>query len=170
MEPDSDRENTAFVGMGANLGNREKTCRRAIEMISGWNGCKLLKTSSFYETEPWGLEDQNSFINCVIQVETAKDALAFLNRMKQAEGQLGREQRLKWGPRTIDLDLLFFNDDIINEPGLVVPHPLLHQRRFVLEPLAEIAPHLVHPVLGRPLALLLAEVADDKKVIKVDVK
>ena len=125
----------AYVGLGSNLGDRESLIRQAAELIDA------IRLSRIIETEPWGYEQQPRFLNAVAEVETPLAARAFLDRLLDAERHLGRERPgRQWGPRTIDLDLLLFGDEEIDEPGLVVPHPHLTQRLFVLEPLAELAP------------------------------
>lgn len=125
----------AYVGLGSNLGERESLIRQAAELI----GARRL--SSIIETEPWGHERQPLFLNAVAEVETPLDARGLLDRLLEVERRLGRERvGPRWGPRTIDLDLLLFGDETIDEPGLVVPHPHLTERLFVLEPLAELAP------------------------------
>jgi 2-amino-4-hydroxy-6-hydroxymethyldihydropteridine diphosphokinase len=140
----------AYVGLGSNLGDREALIARAAEAIDA------RRISSVIETEPWGVVDQPPFLNAVAEIETTLDARRFLDRLLAVERRLGRERDgTHWGPRTIDLDLLLFGDDRIDEPGLAVPHPHLHERRFALEPLAELAPGLVVPGRG-PVSELLA--------------
>jgi 2-amino-4-hydroxy-6-hydroxymethyldihydropteridine diphosphokinase len=125
----------AYVGLGSNLGDREATIRRAADLIGA------TRLSPIIETEPWGFRDQPSFLNAAAEVETALGARAFLTHLLDVERRLGRERvGPRWGPRTIDLDLLLWDDERISEPGLEVPHPLLLERRFVLEPLAALAP------------------------------
>ena len=125
----------AYVGLGANLGDREATIRQAAALIGA------ARLSPLFETEPWGLREQPTFLNAVAEVETRLAARAFLVHLLDVERRLGRERiGPRWGPRTIDLDLLLFGDERISEPGLEVPHPLLLERRFVLEPLAALAP------------------------------
>ncbi len=125
----------AYVGLGANLGDREATIRRAAELI----GARRLST--IRETEPWGYADQPRFLNAVAEVETELGPRAFLERLLAVERELGRERTgPRYGPRTIDLDLLLHGDATVSEPGLEVPHPRLAERLFVLEPLAELAP------------------------------
>jgi 2-amino-4-hydroxy-6-hydroxymethyldihydropteridine diphosphokinase len=154
------RKHHAYIGFGSNLGNRLENCRNAIEALAGLPMCSLLKTSSFYETDPVGLVEQPSFINGVILLETGKDAHWLLRQMLDIEISFGRIRTLKWGPRSIDLDLIFFDDLIIDSPELSVPHPFLHERRFVLEPLNEISPDLRHPSLGKTVTELLADLRD----------
>jgi 2-amino-4-hydroxy-6-hydroxymethyldihydropteridine diphosphokinase len=139
----------AYVGLGSNLGDREATVRRAAELL----GARRL--SKLFDTEPWGLVDQPRFVNAVAEVETPLDARRLLDELFDVERMLGRERiGPRWGPRTIDLDLLLFGGDVIDKPGLVVPHPYLHERLFVLEPLADLEPELEIPGRGRVSALV----------------
>ena len=139
----------AYVGLGANLGDRERSIRRAADLI----GARRL--SRLIETEPWGHADQPLFLNAAAEVETPLGARAFLERLLDVERLLGRDRSgPRFGPRTIDLDLLLFGDEQVGEPGLHVPHPRLHERRFVLEPLAELDPELEIPGRGTVRALL----------------
>ena len=157
----------AYIGFGSNLGSRLENCRNATEALAKLPGCSLLKTSSFYETAAVGLEEQPSFINGAVLLETAEDAHWLLAQMLAIEDSFGRIRTLKWGPRSIDLDLLFFGDQIIDTPELSVPHPLLHERRFVLEPLNEIAPNYRHPSLGKSVADLLLNLKEGDQRVKV---
>ncbi len=139
----------AYVGLGANLGDREAAIRAAAGRI----GARRL--SSIRETEPWGYEAQPRFLNAVAEVETELEPRPFLDRLLAVERELGRVRAgPRYGPRTIDLDLLLYGDRVVDEPGLRVPHPRLHERRFVLEPLAELAPGLEIPGNGTISALL----------------
>ena len=157
----------AYIGFGSNLGNRLNNCRNAIKALATLPFCRLLKTSSFYETSPVGLVEQPAFINGVVLLETAEDAHWLLRQMMEIENTFGRIRTLKWGPRSIDLDLLFFDDQIINTPELSVPHPLLHERRFVLEPLNEVAPNFRHPCLGKIVADLRHDLNDGDQGVEV---
>jgi 2-amino-4-hydroxy-6-hydroxymethyldihydropteridine diphosphokinase len=140
---------SAYVGLGANLGDREATVRQAAQLIGA------TRLSKLFETEPWGLVDQPPFVNAVAEVETPLDARGLLHELLDVERNLGRERiGPRWGPRTIDLDLLLFGDLVVDEPGLVVPHPYLHERLFVLEPLADLDPELEIPGRGRVSALV----------------
>jgi 2-amino-4-hydroxy-6-hydroxymethyldihydropteridine diphosphokinase len=139
----------AYVGLGANLGDREGSIRLASELI----GARRLST--LRETEPWGVPDQPCFVNAVAELETAQTAHALLERLLTVERQLGRvRDGTRWGPRTIDLDLLVFGDEEHHESRLTVPHRELARRLFVLEPLAELAPDLIVPGLGQVSQLL----------------
>ena len=138
-----------YVGLGANLGDREGSIRRASELL----GAQRLST--IRETEPWGVPDQPSFLNAVAELGTTMSAHALLDRLLEVERELGRvRDGMRWGPRTIDLDLLVFGDQVYNESRLTVPHPQLAERLFVLEPLAELAPDLLVPGLGEVSRLL----------------
>jgi 2-amino-4-hydroxy-6-hydroxymethyldihydropteridine diphosphokinase len=143
----------AFVGLGSNLGDRESTLRRALELLG--TRTRVVATSSLRETEPWGLEEQPTFLNAAAELETDLAPRELLIVLLDVERSLGRSRAgPRWGPRTIDLDLLVYADEEIDEPGLTVPHPHLHERRFVLEPLAELDPGLVVPGRGRVSDLL----------------
>jgi 2-amino-4-hydroxy-6-hydroxymethyldihydropteridine diphosphokinase len=139
----------AYVGLGANLGDRERAIRQAAELIGA------ARLSTIRETEPWGLEGQPRFLNAVAELETELPPRVLLERLLEVERSLGRTREgPRWGPRTIDLDLLLYGDRELDEPGLTVPHPHLHEREFVLEPLAELDPKLVVPGRGMVSDLL----------------
>jgi 2-amino-4-hydroxy-6-hydroxymethyldihydropteridine diphosphokinase len=139
----------AYIGLGSNLGDREETIRRAVELLGA------ARVSTLIETEPWGYADQPRFLNAVAELETDEPPRALLTRLLEIERELGRTREgPRYGPRTIDLDLLLYGDDRLDEPGLGLPHPRLHERAFVLEPLAELAPELVVPGFGPVKALL----------------
>jgi 2-amino-4-hydroxy-6-hydroxymethyldihydropteridine diphosphokinase len=146
----------AYVGLGANLGSREETLRRAIAILGEADGVDVLAVSQLRETEPIGVVDQPRFLNGAVAVETTRTSRELLELLLGIERTLGRVREERWGPRTVDLDLLVYGDDVVDEPGLRVPHPHLHERRFVLEPLAELDPELDIPGLGRVAARLAA--------------
>ena len=149
-------ETTAFVGIGSNLGDREANLRSAIELLSAEDGIEVIALSEVRETEPVGPVDQGPFLNGVVQVKTALPPVELLERLLSVESRLGRVRTERWGPRTIDLDLLLYGSERVDEPGLTVPHPRLHERRFALEPLLDLDPTLEIPELG-PISTLLAE-------------
>jgi 2-amino-4-hydroxy-6-hydroxymethyldihydropteridine diphosphokinase len=146
----------AYVGLGANLGDREETLDRAVSLLAGAKGVEVLAVSELRETDPVGVVDQARFLNGAVAVETTLSPRGLLDALLAIEQSLGRERVERWGPRTIDLDLLLYGDEIVDEPGLRVPHPRLHERRFALEPLAELDPELVIPGRGRVSELLAA--------------
>jgi 2-amino-4-hydroxy-6-hydroxymethyldihydropteridine diphosphokinase len=144
----------AYVGLGANLGDREATMRRAIELLAQ-DGIEVVGISEFRETEPVGYVDQPRFLNAAVAVETELPPRELLDRLLAVERALGRSRDgPRYGPRTIDLDLLLYGDEVVDQPGLTVPHPRLAERRFALEPLADLDPGLVVPGLGAVSALL----------------
>ena len=140
--------NTAFIGIGSNRGNRKENCETAVRIIASHKDTAIIKKSSLYETEAWGEERQDNFLNCVAKIKTGKNVFDFFSLLQQVEKQIGKQKECFWGPRKIDIDLLFFGQEIINEPELKVPHPFLHLRRFVIEPLSEIAPDFIHPIIN----------------------
>jgi 2-amino-4-hydroxy-6-hydroxymethyldihydropteridine diphosphokinase len=144
----------AFVGIGSNLGDRETNLRRAIELLSAEVGIEVVAVSRIRETEPVGPVEQGPFLNGAVQVETSLEPRQLLERLLSVEEKLGRVREERWGPRTIDLDLLLYGTETIDEPGLTVPHPRLHQRRFALEPLADLDPALEIPGAGSVSTLL----------------
>jgi 2-amino-4-hydroxy-6-hydroxymethyldihydropteridine diphosphokinase len=158
LKPRKESTTTAYIGLGANLGEREVMIRRALDALAAGEGLRLVGVSELRETDPVGYEDQPRFLNGVAAVETTVSARDLLSRLLEIECELGRDRASseRWGPRTIDLDLLLYGDRVVDEPGLRVPHPRLHERRFVLEPLAELSPGLVVPGRG-PVSDLLAE-------------
>jgi 2-amino-4-hydroxy-6-hydroxymethyldihydropteridine diphosphokinase len=147
---------TAFVGIGSNLGDREDNLRRAVELLSVEDGVDVTAVSEIRETEPVGPVEQGAFLNGAVRIETDLGPRELLERLLAVEQRLGRVREERWGPRTIDLDLLLYGDEAVDEPGLTVPHPRLHERRFALEPLADLAPSLEIPGRG-PISTLLAE-------------
>jgi 2-amino-4-hydroxy-6-hydroxymethyldihydropteridine diphosphokinase len=145
----------AYVGLGANLGDRERTLRAAVDALAAEAGIEVVSVSTLRETEPLGVGEQPRFLNGAVELETTLTAREFLDRLLAVEQRFGRVRIPgEHGPRTLDLDLLLYGDEAIDEPGLTVPHPRLHERRFVLEPLAELAPGLVVPGRGDMESLL----------------
>ena len=146
---------TAYLGLGSNVGNREANLREALERLEA-AGIRVTRRSSIYETEPQGLRDQPWFLNAVVEVETDLLAPQLLACMLAVEREMGRRRLAPNGPRNIDMDILFCGQSVIDAPELQLPHPRIAQRRFVLEPLAEIAPDLRHPVSGKTAREMLA--------------
>jgi 2-amino-4-hydroxy-6-hydroxymethyldihydropteridine diphosphokinase len=147
---------TAFVGIGSNLGDREAHLSRAIELLSAEDDIEVTAVSQIRETEPVGPVEQGLFLNGALRVETVLAPRELLDCLLDVEQRLGRVRRERFGPRTIDLDLLLYGDEVVDEPGLTVPHPRLTERRFALEPLADLDPGLTIPGSG-PISALLAE-------------
>jgi 2-amino-4-hydroxy-6-hydroxymethyldihydropteridine diphosphokinase len=156
----------AYIGIGSNLGDRRDFCSRALGLLGMLPRSALTGYSSAYETEPVG-DVGGPFLNLVARVETQLPMHRLIEILLETERGLGRNLQNRSGPRTLDLDLLFYGDQVINKPepnGLIVPHPRVHLRRFVLTPLAELAPDLCHPVLSKTMSTLLAEVQDEHQV------
>jgi 2-amino-4-hydroxy-6-hydroxymethyldihydropteridine diphosphokinase len=159
----------ATVGLGANLGDREAAISGAIARIVDRKENRLLAESSLYETEPFGKTDQDRFLNSVIRVETRLSLRAFFRLLQEIESSWGRrERRERWGPRRLDLDLLLFGNRAFSDPVLTVPHPGIALRRFVLEPLCEVAPDLMHPTLGMSMRELRDALIDRCSVDRLD--
>lgn len=156
--------NSAYLLTGGNVGDRLQNLTTAAKNIADHCG-PVIHASSIYETEPWGNSLQPAFLNQVLMVDTSLSARALLNQILRIEETMGRKRKEKYGPRIIDIDLLFYNSDIIRLPHLHVPHPEMLNRRFVMQPLEEIAPEFVHPVFQLPLKKLLLQCED-----KLDVK
>lgn len=145
-----------FLGIGSNLGRRKENCLKALEILKK-KGLTLLASSSIIETEPWGVEDQPPFVNMVVKAETKLSPLQLLKTVKEIEKEMGRRETYRWGPRVIDIDILFYDSQVVDLPELKIPHPYIQDREFVLRPLSEIAPDLVHPILKKPIKVLLDE-------------
>ena len=146
----------AYVGIGANLGPREETLHRAVEVLGRADGVEVVGVSDLRETDPVGVIDQPPFLNGAVAIETTLPARALLDLLLEIERSLGRVRGERWGPRIVDLDLLVYGNEVVDEPGLRVPHPRLHERRFALEPLADLRPELEIPGRGTVSALLAA--------------
>lgn len=145
-----------YIGIGSNIGDREANCKKAIELLQT-KGIVTTKISSIYETEPWGVKEQPKFLNMALEAETNLSPEKLLIALKDIEKQMKREYAIKWGPRIIDLDLLFYDNIILDTDDLKIPHPLICKRDFVLLPLSEIAPNKVHPVEGKTIIQLKEE-------------
>ncbi|MEA3475605.1 MAG: 2-amino-4-hydroxy-6-hydroxymethyldihydropteridine diphosphokinase [Candidatus Cloacimonadota bacterium] len=149
--------NVVFIGIGSNLGNREGNIKKAILKISELPQTSIVTTSSIINTKPIGKAGQPDFLNCVIKIETNFNAQKLLTQLKKIESDMGRIRGEKWGPRIIDLDILFFNDEIINTKNLQIPHPEILKRKFILTSLKEIAPEFVHPIEKKTIEDLYTE-------------
>lgn len=152
-----------FIGIGANKGDRLRTISRAVSRLGDVPEWALVQIATIVETEPVGGPPQGPYLNTVAEISTTQSPRELLTRLKQIERELGRTPApTRWGPRVIDLDLLLYDERVIQEPDLVIPHPRMHERAFVLEPLAQLAPDVIHPVLQRPIAALREQVVASK--------
>jgi 2-amino-4-hydroxy-6-hydroxymethyldihydropteridine diphosphokinase len=156
---------TAYIALGSNLGDREGQIRKALKMLAETPGIQVGKVSSLLENPAVGSdEDAPPFLNSAAQLKTTLPAAALLDHLLDIERSLGRERRVRWEPRVIDLDLLLYGNDILSSSqDLIVPHPLMHERRFVLQPLAEIAPNVIHPTLQMTIGGLLESLTSAAK-------
>ena len=153
-----------FIGIGSNLGDSLQNCREAVEKLRRIDGINITRISSFYRTEPIGIQKQNYFVNAALEMKTVLSARDLFQTLMMIEKNMGRKREAKGGPRIIDLDLLFYGQNIIRETDLIVPHPEIHKRRFVLTPLNEIASYFIHPTFGVSVHGLLDRLADIKIV------
>jgi len=159
----------AYIGVGSNVGDKAHRCEQGIAEILKVDRTTLLARSSLYKTQPVGHLPQDWFVNGVIKIETDLEAHDLLRSMKEIETRLGRRKTFRWGPRTLDLDLLLFDDQIIDTEELSVPHPRIQERQFVLIPLSEIDLHLIHPVLKKSVQELLDNFRQDQGVQKLNI-
>jgi 2-amino-4-hydroxy-6-hydroxymethyldihydropteridine diphosphokinase len=155
-----------FIGLGSNLGDREDNLRRAIELLR--QKMKLVKVSSFYESEPMYVKDQPGFVNCVAKFETDLTPKELLEYLHEIERKLGRQKSVRYGPRTIDLDIVFYGNEVVEEGDLKIPHPMIQERRFVLVPLVEIDPDYIHPIYRSSVSTLLASLKSNESVRKLE--
>ncbi len=146
-----------FIGLGSNLGDKKGNLEAAINHLEKSDSITIAAISPFYDTEPQGYEDQPDFLNCVVKVQTSLEPEELLELLKQIERNMGREKVQRWGPRIIDLDILFYDTLIVRNNGLRIPHPEVHKRWFVLKPMNDIDPDYKHPVLKKTIRQLLEE-------------
>ena len=158
--------NRVYLALGSNEGDRQQWLRQAIELIGARCG-RVVRQSAVYETAAWGKTDQADFLNMALLVVSPLEPLELLATTQQIEQELGRKREVQWGARTLDIDILFYNDLVAALDGLTLPHPFIAQRRFTLVPLNEIAPELVHPALQKTIGTLLAECPDPLEVVPV---
>ncbi|MBJ6727885.1 2-amino-4-hydroxy-6-hydroxymethyldihydropteridine diphosphokinase [Geomesophilobacter sediminis] len=161
-------QESVYIGLGANLGDRELALLRAVAELGKLPNTRITALSPFYETEPVGVTDQPKFLNAAARLATALPPLELLDCLKKIEVEVfGRKPSGKWGPRSMDLDILIYGDEVVSEERLTIPHPRLHERRFVLKPLCDIAPDLRHPVQGKTVTELLAALPAGGNVTRV---
>jgi 2-amino-4-hydroxy-6-hydroxymethyldihydropteridine diphosphokinase len=156
---------TAYIGIGSNLGDKLGNCRSAVDRIRRLPGCEVTAQSGFYRTAPVGVKGQDWYVNGVVAVSTANPARHLLKSLLAIETEMGRERRRKWDARIIDLDILLFGDEVIDEEDLTVPHPMMHMRKFVLVPMVSMSPEVIHPVLEKPMAALLSGISDESQTV-----
>lgn len=161
---------TTYIGFGSNIGDRLSYIKQALLLLSETDGIIINKISSVYETEPVGYVEQDKFLNGVVKLETHHSPQTLLNIIKTIEVNVGRKHRLHWGPREIDLDLLIYGDLCLQTPELVIPHPEMHNRPFVLVPLAEIAPDLLHPLRNKTIQFLANRLENEYSLEKIRVR
>lgn len=148
----------AYIGLGSNIGNKEENLNRAIESMN--NGmCRVVKVSDKYSTKPVGYTEQDDFLNCAAEVKTLYNPEELVMFLLDIEKELKRERIIKWGPRTIDLDVLLYDDIITSDEKIIIPHPRMHERLFVLKPLSEIAPYVLHPIINKRIVELEQEIS-----------
>lgn len=155
--------NDVYLSLGSNEGNRVQWLSKAIYLLGKRCG-NVVQQSPVYETAAWGITDQAAFLNMVVHIQTPHKSQQVLEGILAIETELGRQRSIKWGPRTLDIDILLFNDEVIDTEHLKVPHPYMHERRFTLAPLAAIAPNLEHPVFKKTISQLLDECPDKLEV------
>lgn len=158
----------AFIGLGSNLGDRQGYIRQALEYVDALPHTRVVEVSSFYEAEPLEYPDQGWFVNAVAKIETLLEPLDLLNELQIVEKRLQRQRTIRWGPRTIDLDILLYDEELVAEPRLQIPHIRMHDRTFVLVPLTEIAPEVMHPILNVSAQELLDGLTRRTKVERID--
>ncbi len=161
--------NSVFLLLGSNLGERGAYLAKAVDYIAN-EIAPVIRQSAVYETQSWGKKDAPNYLNQVIVIQTDLPPRVLLDSVLKIEAWMGRLRKEKWGARTIDIDILFYGDDIVKEEGLNVPHPELHKRRFTLEPLFELVPDMVHPVLNKKIKQLRDELNDNLTVKRINLK
>jgi len=162
------KQKNIFISMGSNIGDPSENCLQALKRLEHQEDMNINRVSSLYQSPPWGKTGQPPFVNLVLEIETQLNPHQLLRCLQRQEKEMGRERKERWGPRIIDLDIIFFNQCIIATEDLTIPHPLADQRNFVLTPLKEIAQNFVHPLLSMTVSQLLKNCPDTSIVIKKD--
>lgn len=152
--------NKVYIAAGSNLGDKEETLKEAIDKIDKRKDCVVTKVSNFYTTDPVGYEDQDQFVNCVFEINTLQTPSELMNTLLEVEKDFKRERIIRWGPRTLDLDIIFYNDIISYDEHILIPHPRAHERQFVMKPMCDINPYFVHPVYRKRVMDISSELGD----------
>lgn len=155
--------NRAYLSIGSNIGDKEAYLNQAIDELYNDDNCRVTAISNFIETEPYGPVEQDNFLNGCVEIETLYSPQELLKKVNEIEAEAGRVREVHWGPRTLDIDIIFYNDEIIGESDLMIPHIEMHKRLFVLEPLKQIAPYAIHPIYKKTVSQLLEELKPDNK-------
>lgn len=153
----------AYISLGSNMGNKKENLEKAISELSQVKDTFVTKKSEIIETEPFGYKEQDDFLNACVGIKTLLPARELLKELLEIEKRMGRERKIKWGPRIIDLDIIFYGKEVIEEDDLIVPHPYMEYREFVLKPLEEIIPNFVHPLLMKRVSTLRKELEENEK-------
>lgn len=159
--------NRVCIALGSNLGRPIENIKKAYKLLDS-NKIKIVKASSFYQTEPYGVKEQSDFINTVIIAETVLDLKDLFSLLKKIEKEMGREKAIRYGPRLIDIDIIFYNDLIYQDSTLTIPHPKMAERSFVLYPLAEIEPQMINPLLNKTISQLKVDLKNNLKIEKLE--
>ena len=158
----------AYISVGSNIGNRFENCKNSLTSLTESKISIIRGRSPFYMTEPVDYINQDWFVNLVVKIETGLDPFRLLDKLKLIENNAGRDHNAeRFGPRILDLDIIMYDDFVINSPELIIPHPRMHKRRFVLKPICDIAPHIIHPVLKKDMQCLLDSLDDDGQMVRL---
>lgn len=151
---------TAYISMGSNLGDRQAYIKQGVDALNALGSCKVCEVSKIIETKPYGGAAQDNFLNCVLRLDTVLKPYQLLEKLHEIENQAGRTREIHWGPRTLDMDILFYDHDVMNTPELTIPHVDMQNRRFVLEPMCEIAPWYRHPIMHQTMEQLYEKLSE----------
>jgi 2-amino-4-hydroxy-6-hydroxymethyldihydropteridine diphosphokinase len=169
MTTKTDQNNIAYISIGSNLGDKLDNCRNGFAALGETDGIIVEDLSKYYQTEPMGYTDQPWFVNAAARILTSLAPLDLLKALKSLESEFGRINNVRFGPRTLDFDIIFYNDMVIEIPDLIIPHPRMYEREFVLRPICDLAPDLIHPVLKKSSRQLLADLAaENQKCIQME--
>ena len=152
--------NKVYIAAGSNLGDKEETLKEAIDKIDKRKDCVVTKVSNFYTTDPVGYEDQDQFVNCVFEIDTLQTPSELMDTLLEVEKEFKRERIIRWGPRTLDLDIIFYNDIISYDEHILIPHPRAHERQFVMKPMCDINPYYVHPIYRKRVMDISSELGE----------